>query len=280
MTSTCIYMIGSPSSSYTLLNENYSGFYSYCNIYVGSTAYSIYNDSGSTLNSSLIRTVASSSQASLSGPVSPTPEFNATSHADPLAYVTAPASPASSANCTHTTTSITTTSTIGPGTYCNGLNISGASVILTSGLYIVTGGISWTNGSTVTGSGVTIYLTNGAGYGYGALSITNSTVTLSAPTSSSGGALAGIVMFTDRNWVSSSWPVSINASFVTTDGIWYLPGVGISNYSSTLKGTNYLGLVAYAVFGYAATFRFPSPNYSTLTAGNPFQNPYVGSLVE
>ncbi len=148
------------------------------------------------------------------------------------------------------------------------------------GLYIIAGGISWTNGAVVHGTGVMIYLTNGAGYGYGTLNINNATVTLTAPTSSSGGAIGGVVMFTDRNWVSSSWPVTLTSSYITTDGIWYLPGVGIYNANSTLKGTNYLGLVAYDFFATGATYTFPAPNYSSISGGNPFQSSSVGSLVE
>ena len=45
----CVYIMGSPSSSYSLNNKSYSGFYPSCNVYVNSTVYSIDDDSGSTI---------------------------------------------------------------------------------------------------------------------------------------------------------------------------------------------------------------------------------------
>jgi hypothetical protein len=68
----CIYILGSPSAFYSFINESDSGFYSYCNLYVNSTVYSLYNDSGSTMafyNSSVIKVFAGSGSALMSGPV-------------------------------------------------------------------------------------------------------------------------------------------------------------------------------------------------------------------
>jgi hypothetical protein len=51
--------------------------------------------------------------------------------------------------------------TISPGTYCN-FNTSNVSTLtMQSGLYIITNTFSTNSGSTISGSGVTIYLNNG-----------------------------------------------------------------------------------------------------------------------
>lgn len=279
----CVYIMGSPSSYYSLINRSYSGFYPSCNIYVNSTIYTIDNESGSTISlgsSATIKVRGAAGTASIVGPTTPTPTYGVTAESDPLGYVTAP----SFSSCTTTTVGSWTvsnvTTTLSAGTYCNGLNLSGATVTFNPGVYIVTGGMNWSN-STVTGSGVMFYVTSGGGYSYGTVNIANSTVHLSAPTSSSGGAIGGIVMFGDRNWSpAGSWSVLLNASYVSTDGIWYIPNVGISNYNSTLTGPNYLGLVTYALYTQAATFTFPSPNYTSVTGGDPFQGSTVGGLVE
>ncbi len=84
------------------------------------------------------------------------------------------------------------------GTYCGGLTLNNATVVLDAGLYIITGRLSMTKGTVDGVSGVTLYFTSGGGSGYGAVSVTgsapgnyqfSSNLLLAAPTSSSGGGI-------------------------------------------------------------------------------------------
>ena len=123
-------------------------------------------------------------------------EENAAPVADPYADVTQPAVTGVCANGNVSNTTLTPTEAHASGVsskrFCSGLSISGA-VHLDPGLYIIGGGnLSGSNGATLTGSGVTLFFTNGA-----RVSLSNSTTqTLSAPTS---GPFSGILMFGDRN---------------------------------------------------------------------------------
>jgi hypothetical protein len=121
--------------------------------------------------------------------------------ADPYANVVAPAS--GNPSCTNGSgTVITGTVTLSPGTFCGGINMQGnANVTLNPGTYVIDGGQFAASGNaTISGTGVTIYLT-GSGNNYAQAQITgNGTVTLSPPTS---GDTAGITIFQDRNAPSS-----------------------------------------------------------------------------
>jgi hypothetical protein len=278
----CVYIMGPGTSTYTLDVDSNSGFFSGCNIYVNSISDTILNNTGSTLEatggSSIKVRGSSSSGNSLLGYTSPTPTFGNLSENDPLAYETAPAF----SSCTYTNKSVSSsTVTLNPGTYCGGITINSSTVTFNPGLYIVTGGMIWENASTITGTGVTFYLTAGGGFTYGNFNILNSTVTLSAPTSTSAGGITGIVVFGDRSWSNQgNQGVNIESSYVTTNGIWYVLNTGIYNYVSTLRGTTYLGLVIDNIKTVAATFTIPSPSYSTLTGGSPFEGSTFGSVVQ
>jgi hypothetical protein len=82
--------------------------------------------------------------------------------------------------------------TINPGKYCGGLDLSGT-VNLTPGVYVVSGGELRINANAnVTGSGVTFFLTNGATVHFNG----SAEINLSAPTS---GTYAGVLMYGDRD---------------------------------------------------------------------------------
>src|SRR5260370_31248079 len=125
---------------------------------------------------------------------------------DPLAYLTAPTVPAT---CDYTSYSLNSgTATINPGTYCNGITAGGTAVVLylNPGLYILKGGgLSIAGGANIISNagGVTIDNTSGGGYNYKAIALAGgSTTSLAAPTTSSGGALEGILFF-DRTGTAS-----------------------------------------------------------------------------
>jgi len=152
-------------------------------------------------------------------------------------------------------------------------------VTLKPGLYVITGGANWYN-STITGTGVTLYFTSGGGSSYGKFDISGgSAVTLSAPTTSSGGSIAGILVFTDRAWVHTNpQDVDLIQSTFTGDGIWYLPGTGwyIQN-GGTVTGYHYFGIVADNLTFSGSSIR-PLNDYEYVTGGNPFRR--QGALVQ
>jgi Flp pilus assembly protein TadG len=135
-----------------------------------------------------------------------------TTTTDPYQYRTAPsavACPANNTGPTHDPTnaafvsylgtySPNTPTTVNPGTYCGDITVNaGASLTMNPGVYIlVNGNFKDQGGGSVSGTGVTVYLT-GSGNGYGTVTISgNSTITLTAPTS---GETAGIVFWVDKN---------------------------------------------------------------------------------
>lgn len=204
------------------------------------------------------------------------PVYNVPVMADPLAAITSP----SFSSCNHTSYSLSSGSaTLSPGTYCKGITLTNSTVTLNPGLYIITGGSTW-SGSTVTGSGVTLYFTQGGGGSDGKFMIqSSSNVTLSAPNDSSNGGIPAIVVFTDRTWSPTSHQdVALMNSTVQGDGIWYLPATGIYLSScGSFSGPHYLGIDADNIY-MTSTYVAPSNNYSYVTTGNPFRT--HGTLVQ
>jgi hypothetical protein len=217
--------------------------------------------------------------SSLAGYTWPTPNYNAPAVTDPLAYIT---SPSFSGTCNHNgyaPYNVSTALTLSPGTYCGGLNITNCSnVTLSPGLYVITGGGTWYN-STITGTGVTLYFTSGGGSTDSKFILSQSTVTLSAPNASSGGSIAGVLVFTDRHWTHSNpQDVDIMNSAFTGDGIWYLPSTGLYVYNSgVVTGTNYFGIDADNLTTSGTSIRLLN-NYSSVQTGNPFRT--QGALVQ
>ncbi len=139
---------------------------------------------------------------------------------DPLAGLTPYANPG---GCPQ----IGNTSTINPGCYSQ---ITTNVQTLTAGTYYVTGDITIGNNSTLTGNGVTIYMT-----GAGRINVTgnNANLTLTAPTS---GTYKGIAIFQDvsdtNNWVAG------NSFTLNVTGVIYMPGTDVvfnnnPNFAST-----------------------------------------------
>jgi Flp pilus assembly protein TadG len=224
-----------------------------------------------------INVVGAAVSSSNPGFVYPTPVSNVRAFSDPLASTT---SPSFSGSCDHTGLSLTNvTTTLNPGTYCQGMTFTGSTVTLNPGLYIITGGANW-SGSTVTGAGVTLFFTEGGGGGYGQFKMhLFSTVNLSAPNDSSSGGIPGILIFADRNWVhTDAQDFYCSNSTFYGDGIWYLTNAGLYIAScGTFQGTNYFGIVADNILT-AGTIVYPTNNYSNVTTGNPFRP--LGGLVQ
>ena len=138
-----------------------------------------------------------------------------TAQSDPLAStVSAPTNPG---GCTNL--NVTSSQTIGPtsgGSICySSLSFqSGASATLNPGIYYINGNLSLSGGASLSGTGVTFYITNG-----GTVNITGgATMNLTAPTS---GSLNGILFYQDPADTSNFKFAGGTAG--TINGIFYLP---------------------------------------------------------
>jgi hypothetical protein len=290
---TCNYFLGAASASYTYTFQNQSAtLNSSCPIYVN------YSDSVDYFSDffGFGANVSGPSSASYSqgwesqqsqGPTWPqtslAPTFGSPAMADPLASITQPVF----SSCDKTSYKLTTGSAIlNPGTYCGtastvGMTVTNASVTLNPGLYVITGGAVWDK-ATVTGAGVTLFFTKGNGAQYGQLLVSGSgpsTLTLSAPTDTSAGGLAGILFFADRNWVATGgadFSFNTNGSF-TGDGIWYLPGAGIYIWANSFSNPRYRSILARNIYFFGTTIN-GGQDFSTFSGGSPFRTQPV--LVE
>jgi Flp pilus assembly protein TadG len=127
---------------------------------------------------------------SLSNPVTmvcSSPITQALPAADPFADLPAP----TAGNPCRNVNGNKSSQTIQPGTYCNGLSLSG-NVTLSPGVYVVQNGDFKVNANAnITGDGVTIYLAGSSRVSMNG----NAVVKLSAPTS---GTYSGVLMYGDR----------------------------------------------------------------------------------
>ncbi len=274
MTPPCVFLnsyTGAPSNFYTVYLQS-SSLKANCPVYANS---GVNVDGFSTLGNYQAKITGPSTRSGeVSGHFNASPLiYNSPVLTDPLAYITAPAFSA----CTYTGMTYTTSKTISPGTYCGGITINGASVIMNPGLYIITGGMQM-NSATLSGSGVTMYFTQGGGSGYGTFKLqTSSVMHVNAPTDATGGGIPGVVIFGDRNWSGGVRDFIFSDSTYQGDGIIYTTNTGINVSGGGLSGYNYLGIDAGSIYQYASTVS-PSCNYSSLPGGNPFHIPV--SLVQ
>jgi IgGFc binding protein/PKD domain len=201
---------------------------------------------------------------------SPTPSTGSTYQADPLTFLVPPTSSA----CNYTNFKVTTgSSTLNPGTYCNGITISGATnVTFNPGTYILMGGgLNVSGASILKGSGVTFFLTQGLGYNYGPMSISSSVVaTLSAPTS---GAYYGILVYQDRGIGTGKAANTVTgASTSSLEGVLYFPTTALT-LAGAQAGGNCLILVADTI-----TLTGAAAIGNGCSGGSPLQPPVTVSV--
>ena len=129
------------------------------------------------------------------------PTHTTTAQSDPLAGLAQPSQPANSSTYSNTTPN--SGATLQPGYYPNGINLnSNVSVSLAPGVYFMNGSINVDSGASLTGTGVTLYFASGS------LQMnSNSTIQLSAPTTSTNGGNANMVV----------WEAPSNGSGMTID---------------------------------------------------------------
>jgi len=278
----CIYLLGTggqSSATFWSITGALDAAY-ICPLFVN---YKMEVDSPSHADAEAINLRGPGATLAATGEVSPTPYYTPTLQTDPLSNYVASLAPAVAApafsSCNYTSYSVSNaTKTLGPGTYCKGLNISSATVTLSPGLYIITGGATWAN-STVTGTGVTLYFTKGGGGGFGQFQINNSTVSLSAPNSTSSGSIPAITVYADTNWTTTqAQDFRISYSTMQGDGIWYTPKAGLYLWNAgTVTGSDYFGIVADNLY-MEGTNLSPRGDYSYVTTGNPFRQ--QGAIIQ
>lgn len=194
----------------------------------------------------------SGSVSGSSNQISPAPNQNSPSLPDPLSWVTAPSNPGS---CGAFTASNTTS--INAGCYTS-INVTKGTLTLNPGTYYMEGNFQTGNGTSVTGTGVTIYFQSGT------FNLdSGSTMSLTAPTT---GSYAGILMYQDA---SDASPFTLDSGSKSSwQGALYLPGASIDINS----GGN---LAAYTIVD-AESVNIDSgakfalgDDYSSLPAGSP-----------
>lgn len=248
------------------LNMTASSFNAACGVYIGRN---IQEDSSSSVQAAGFTVVGPASDSSLNGSTQPQPKFNSSIQNDPLATIAQPVFSA----CTYTGSQNQNNSrTLNPGTYCNNSIWCGNNAVLklNPGLYIVTGQLNW-NLCTVSGTGVTLFMTQGGGSNFGLFQVVNSTVSLSAPTTASQGSIPGILIFMDRAWSGGNQDVQWNQSKYSGDGVWYSTNTGVQIIgNSNVSGSNYLGLVVTSLQVLNSAFNAPYANAPAALASSSF----------
>jgi RHS repeat-associated protein len=166
-----------------------------------------------------IRVRGGVSQTPATTTITPAPSTGAQAITDPLSSLAAP----NVGDCTATNYTTAVNATLNPGVYCGGITITGtANVNFTPGLYILLGGgLSVPSGTgTVSGAGVTFYLTANATRPYGPLNVGGTKLlNLSAPTS---GTYRGILFYQDRTLTGTLPASSLSGTVQSTlSGVLY-----------------------------------------------------------
>ncbi len=238
----CIYALNRSAPGALTIQGSTSLNFSACGIVVDSSSPSALVTSGNgRVNAKYIDVVGGYSGT---GQVtfSAAPQTGASYRADPLSIVSAP----SSKKCDFTNVKISSgSSQLTPGTYCNGIAVSGtANVTLAPGTYILMGGGLHVSGSSQLKGQGTIVLTQGLGYSYGPLIISdNALLNLQALKS---GDYPGILFFQDRSLGTAIAPSVINGSRNSKlEGILYFPTSNLT-WSGSAAGAQgaYLAIVA------------------------------------
>lgn len=200
----CVYALDGTAANALSITGASTISASSCGLIVDSSSGTALNVSGSSKITAKYVDVVGGDSITGASTVSPAPQLHSSAQSNPLTFLVAPTS--NQCNYTNFKVSGSTSTTLSPGTYCNGITISGSTkVTFNAGLYILMGGGLKVSGSnTLTGTGVTFFLTQGLSYSYGALSVSGSTVmNLSAPTSISS-SYYGILFYQEPSIPSGS----------------------------------------------------------------------------
>ena len=158
-------------------------------------------------------------------------------------YATVPVPPPN--GCDHTNFSAKKSgSAMSPGTYCGGITLNANTVAtMAPGTYIVDGGsVSIAGGATLSGSGVTIVLTNSSGSNPATMSINGgANVSLSAPTT---GSLAGMAIMQDQNGTQGVNNSLAGGATQSIQGVIYFPKETVKFAGGTQTGNGCTQIVS------------------------------------
>ncbi|HXJ94664.1 MAG TPA: pilus assembly protein TadG-related protein [Terriglobia bacterium] len=263
------FFVSSPSATFQV---NGGSLTAQCGIVVSSSASVAFQSNGATISATSI-SVHGGAQIN-GGSVNPSPQTNVATPSDPLSYIPKPTvGPCGSGSGTTWSGSKTqvqlsnTTATFNPGVYCGGIQFNGGvTASFAPGVYILTNsgstsGYLQLNGtSTLTGSGVTFYMTGSGSFQFNGTSHFN----LTAPTT---GTYAGILFFQNPNDSSTA---QLNGDSSTVfQGALYFPGALLQLNGGT-------GNAAYTIID-ASQVQLNGTNivnadYSSLPGGSPVRS--------
>ena len=265
-------LLGSGTSCFYALDPAASGAFSVsggvtvqinCGVMVDSSSTTAMSVSGGSHVTATYFDVTGNATVYGGSSTSPAPMTGVTASSDPFLSLPKPSVGA----CDYTSKSVSNgnTATLSPGTYCKGIAINGGShVTFNPGTYILKGGgLLLSNGSTITGAGVTFFNTAATGYSYGPITLNGgTTVTLSAPTT---GSLAGILFFQDSSVGAAAASSFSNGATAIMNGTLYFPTTALTFMGGSASA--YTIIVADTVnFSGGATL---NNNYSALPGGSP-----------
>src|SRR5579863_4146512 len=183
----------------------------------------------------------------------PTPVTNIANFSDPLANQ---APPTFTDNCPNNSkgTQISGNANLSPGVYCGGIQITGnGTVNFASGLYVMVGGGMTSSGNATlisASGGMTVYNTYDQHNQYGPISIIGTaTTSMVAPTTASGGDIAGVLFFQDRTAdpkQATLWNTLNGTAGSTFTGIMYFPTTNL-DYSGNTTTAQYQDIIAWDI---------------------------------
>ena len=186
-----------------------------CGVYARSTSGAAIEQKGS---SCLTATSVVTAGGAIGACIHPTPRTNAAQLDDPLGGLP---EPVASTTCDHNNQKVNKDTTLSPGVYCGGIQITGnAKVHFNPGLYTIRGGEFSAGGSSeLTGAGVTFFLTN-QGTDFAAVKLTSTLLDFSPPTT---GAYKGLLFFQDRDTPTTVHNILAGNGVVNFSGLVYMP---------------------------------------------------------
>lgn len=259
--SQCLWVLDK-SAQYALNANNDAQVTLNCGIAVDSSNATAVEAVGSAKIASSGMTIVGGYTTNNGGSITPAPSTGAASVADPLASLAAPTVGA----CNYTNYNPGYGHwTPSPGVYCGGISINnGATAAFNPGTYIVVGGgVNFAGGTTITGTGVTFYLTSNGTYSYSSVTINNGVnVSLTAPSS---GTYQGILFFQDRTEPSTAAGADFaGGATMSLGGTLYFPTTNVSYSNGVSSETVNTAIIADTVtFAGGANFQYDSTGAKT-----------------
>jgi Flp pilus assembly protein TadG len=254
----CIYVLDPSAPSAFQASNGVAVTATGCSISVNSTNSAALSVTGGASVSATAIDVVGNVAVNNGGTTTPVPVTGVTPIADPFASLPS----LTPGTCLQTAYSPPSGTTLVPGTYCNGINVSNPNVTFGAGNYIINGGgLTFGGGVTSSGSGVMFYLT-GTNATYGSVTIGNGVnVTLSAPTS---GPYMGVLFFQNRLITSSSNATFGGGATMLLSGSLYFPTTDVSFSNGTTAEANSTAIVAKQIsFTGGANIKYDSTGLKT-----------------